>query len=131
MLHSDVDVVFLSDPAPALRAARCDHCLGSGQYPEALGSKWGTGTGCFGFAAHRAGQSATSELFRRVVALTEALGDDQVALNMALDEFGFGAAAAAATPRSVDGPGGFRGGLTTGAAVVLLDGVTFQCRNQP
>ncbi|EGB11641.1 hypothetical protein AURANDRAFT_61697 [Aureococcus anophagefferens] len=109
VLHSDVDVVFLGDVAGPLVAAACDHCLGAGQYPEALAAKWRTATGCFGFAAHRAGAPATAQLLERVVALTARLGDDQLALNHALDDLGFGAAAR----------------LATGARAALLDAPSF------
>ncbi|KAH8063755.1 protein xylosyltransferase [Aureococcus anophagefferens] len=106
VLHSDVDVVFLGDVAGPLVAAACDHCLGAGQYPR-RSRQVADSDGLLRRGARAARPRRRS--LERVVALTARLGDDQLALNHALDDLGFGASAR----------------LATGARAALLDAPSF------
>lgn len=90
MLLSDADAIWLKDPIEymSLVGAKYSNVVASrGSNPKHLGHAWGS-TLCFGFILFRAGGAGMSTLINTVRQDAARLGNDQWAINEALNDFG-------------------------------------------
>lgn len=90
VLMSDADAVWIHDPVDdfASHEYRDSNIVGSrGTRPQALSDKWGSSI-CMGFALFRAGGNAMQVFLTVMGEFAKRLGDDQNAVNEALNELG-------------------------------------------
>lgn len=90
VIMSDADALWLRDPMEyfSLPSVRSSSVVASrGTLPMPLSKRWGTAM-CMGFILFRATGPGMDKLQRSMEAFVAKNGDDQVAANKALDEFG-------------------------------------------